>query len=131
MAPPQEAKGIFKDEQSPTASPRRKHQHGHEQRDRLDEMFAKMEEQMKRAILPKIFRRQHDLQTLEAVAVAEEQQRRRAAHRAAQLKRLEERKLDCRVRPLEHFVLFALFTRNISPRHLDSDFAPSQTASRQ
>lgn len=57
-----------------------------------------VEGQMKKTFLPKIFKEEQDLKKLEEVAVAEEQQRRRTAFRSKQLKQLEERKLDCRVR---------------------------------
>lgn len=102
----QDARDVFRDkeEQAAQGSPKRKHDAKQEARlqeeakkRRIEEAMKSAEAQMQKTFLPKIFKGHEDLRKLEQVALAEDQQKRRAAFRAKQLMKLEKRKLDCRV----------------------------------
>ncbi len=97
----QDARGHFKDEQSPNRSPKRRRDakmNEEIKKRRVQEAMKGVEAQLQKTFLTKIFKSQQDILNLEQVSTAEENQKRRARIRAKQLEELEKRKLDCRVR---------------------------------
>lgn len=105
----QDAKDAFRDQPS---SPKRRREGSPKRRKegrtsdemkrrRVQEAMKGVEAQLQKTFLVKIFKNQQDLLSLEQVAIAEENQKRRATFRAKQLEELEKRKLDCRVRLLK------------------------------